>query len=207
MNGEYKDGCSGGEKADTKKAAMYVRMSTEHQKYSTENQEIQIREYAEQNDIEIVASYHDDGKSGLTIKQREGMQRLLSDVQSGQAPFELILVLDTTRWGRYQNFDQSGHYDYLCASNGIKVIYVTEPYLNDGSQAAGVMKVVQRMGAADYSARLFDKVFRGQCPLIQKGFRQGGPPGFGLRRLMIDEHGNEKCVLPKNVYSIRKCCI
>lgn len=182
---------------DKKKAAMYVRMSTEHQKYSTENQEKQIRDYAEHNNIEIIALYHDDGKSGLTIKNRDGMQQLLSDVQSGSAQFEFILVLDTTRWGRYQNFDQSGHYDYLCASNGIKVIYVTEPYLNDGSQAAGVMKVVQRMGAADYSARLSDKVWRGQCTLIQKGFRQGGPPGFGLRRLMIDEHGNKKVVLKR----------
>lgn len=176
---------------------MYVRMSTEHQKYSTENQEIQIREYADTNDIEIVKIYHDDGKSGLTIKNRKGMQTLLADVETGAATYEFILVLDTTRWGRYQNFDESGHYEYLCSRANIKVIYVTEPYLNDDSPSAGVMKVVQRMGAADYSARLSDKVFRGQCTLIQKGYRQGGMPGFGLRRMMIDEHGNEKCILEK----------
>jgi DNA invertase Pin-like site-specific DNA recombinase len=180
-----------------KKAAMYVRMSTEHQKYSTENQEIQIREYADSKNIEIVKIYHDDGKSGLTIKNRLGMQKLLADVETGAATYEFILVLDTTRWGRYQNFDESGHYEYLCSRANIKVIYVTEPYLNDDSPSAGVMKVVQRMGAADYSARLSDKVFRGQCTLIQKGYRQGGMPGFGLRRMMIDEHGNEKCVLEK----------
>jgi DNA invertase Pin-like site-specific DNA recombinase len=180
-----------------KKAAMYVRMSTEHQKYSTENQEIQIRDYAEKNNIEIIKIYHDDGKSGLTLKNRKGMQTLLDDVQSGHATYEFILVLDTTRWGRYQNFDESGHYEYLCSRANIKVIYVTEPYLNDDSPSAGVMKVVQRMGAADYSARLSDKVFRGQCTLIQKGYRQGGMPGFGLRRMMIDEHGREKCVLEK----------
>jgi len=34
-------------------AAEYVRMSTEHQQYSTQNQAKTIREYAEQRGIEI----------------------------------------------------------------------------------------------------------------------------------------------------------
>lgn len=32
----------------------------------------------------------------------------------------------------------------------------------------------------------------GQRTLIRKGFRQGGPAGFGLRRLLVDETGNRK---------------
>ena len=36
------------------RAAQYVRMSTEHQQYSTENQADAIREYAAKRDIEIV---------------------------------------------------------------------------------------------------------------------------------------------------------
>ena len=36
------------------RAAEYVRMSTEHQKYSTENQSDAIREYAERHGMEIV---------------------------------------------------------------------------------------------------------------------------------------------------------
>ena len=31
------------------------------------------------------------------------------------------------------------------------------------------------------------KVFAGQCRLIELGFRQGGPAGFGLRRCLIDQ--------------------
>ena len=36
------------------RAAQYVRMSTEHQQYSTHNQADKIREYADKRGIEIV---------------------------------------------------------------------------------------------------------------------------------------------------------
>ena len=49
------------------RAAEYVRMSTEHQQYSTENQGDKIREYAAQRGIEIVRTYADEGKSGLLV--------------------------------------------------------------------------------------------------------------------------------------------
>ena len=49
------------------RAAQYVRMSTEHQQYSTENQGDKIREYAARRNIEIVRTYADEGKSGLRI--------------------------------------------------------------------------------------------------------------------------------------------
>lgn len=38
-----------------------MRMSTEHQQYSTHNQADKIREYAEKRGIEIVRTYADDG--------------------------------------------------------------------------------------------------------------------------------------------------
>ena len=58
-----------------RKAAMYVRMSTDHQRYSTENQEQAIRDYADRRNIEIIKTYADEGKSGLSIGGREALQR------------------------------------------------------------------------------------------------------------------------------------
>ena len=42
-------------------AAQYVRMSTEHQKYSAHNQADNVREYADKRGIEIVRIYANDG--------------------------------------------------------------------------------------------------------------------------------------------------
>ena len=49
--------------------------------------------------------------------------------------------------------------------------------------------------AGEYSRELSAKVFIGQCRLIELGFRQGGSPGFGLRRMLRDVTGQHKGVL------------
>ena len=53
------------------RAAQYVRMSTEHQKYSTENQSEAMQQYAARRGIEIVRTYADEGKSGLSLDGRD----------------------------------------------------------------------------------------------------------------------------------------
>lgn len=180
-----------------RQAAMYVRMSTDHQKYSTENQEQAIREYAEKRNIEVITTYADQGKSGLDIGGREALQRLISDVQDGHAEFNTILVLDVTRWGRFQDADESAYYEYICRRAGIDVQYVAEQFENDGSPVSTIVKGVKRAMAGEYSRELSAKVFSGQCRLIEKGFRQGGPAGYGLRRMLIDEQGNDKGILKR----------
>jgi predicted site-specific integrase-resolvase len=55
------------------RAAQYVRMSTEHQQYSPENQLDNIRQYAAAHNMEIVQEYSDHGRSGLNIAGRDGL--------------------------------------------------------------------------------------------------------------------------------------
>ena len=177
------------------KAAQYVRMSTEHQQYSTHNQADKILEYAERRGIEIVRTYADEGKSGLSIGGRASLQKLIADVESGVADFTLILVYDVSRWGRFQDADESAYYEYICKRQGISVAYVAEQFENDGSPVSTIVKGVKRAMAGEYSRELSAKVFAGQCRLIEMGFRQGGPAGFGLRRVLIDQTGAIKSEL------------
>lgn len=58
------------ERAALVRAAQYVRMSTEHQKYSTENQADIIAAYAGRRGFEVVRTYADAGKSGLRLDGR-----------------------------------------------------------------------------------------------------------------------------------------
>ena len=180
-----------------RRAAEYVRMSTEHQQYSTENQADRIRDYAQHHNIEIVRTYADEGKSGLNIDGREGLQKLIADVRSRNTDFELILVYDVSRWGRFQDADESAHYEYTCKQAGIKVIYVAEQFENDGSPVSTIVKGVKRAMAGEYSRELSAKVFAGQCRLIELGFRQGGMAGFGLRRVLLDQSGQVKAELKR----------
>ena len=174
------------------KAAEYVRMSTEHQQYSTENQADKIREYAARRNIAIVRTYADEGKSGLNIGGRLALQQLIHDVESGQADFNLVLVYDVSRWGRFQDADESAYYEYICKRKNIHVVYVAEQFENDGSPVSTIVKGVKRAMAGEYSRELSAKVFAGQCRLIELGYRQGGPAGYGLRRVLIDQTGSVK---------------
>jgi DNA invertase Pin-like site-specific DNA recombinase len=181
----------------TVRAAQYLRMSTEHQQYSTENQADAITRYAEARGIQIVRTYADHGKSGLTIAGREGLQALLRDVQSGDADFTVILVYDVSRWGRFQDPDEAAHYEHLCKRAGIAIQFCAEQFENDGSPVANIVKDVKRMMAGEYSRELSVKVFAGQCRLIERGFRQGGAAGFGLRRRLLDAAGATKGTLER----------
>jgi hypothetical protein len=88
------------------RGAQYVRMSTEHQQYSTNNQADKILEYAQTRGIEIVKTYADEGKSGLSIGGRAALTQLIADVEAGNTDFTVILVYDISRWGRFQDTDE-----------------------------------------------------------------------------------------------------
>jgi DNA invertase Pin-like site-specific DNA recombinase len=170
-------------------------MSTEHQQYSTSNQMDVIREYAKRRGKEIVKEYSDEGKSGLNIQGRESLGQMIEDVQNGQINFSSILVYDVSRWGRFQDADESAYYEYVCRRAGVSVHYCAEQFENDGRPMSSVMKTMKRTMAGEYSRELSTKVFAGACRLIQMGFKQGGSAGFGLRRALIDQNRQHKGVL------------
>lgn len=177
--------------------AQYVRMSTEHQRYSTENQQLAIADYALVHGMRIVKTYADAGKSGLNIGGRLQLQQLLADVQKPDVEFSAILVYDVSRWGRFPDPDEAAMYEQICKKRGIQVIYCAEQFNNDGSLQSTIIKNIKRSMAAEYARELSVKVFAGQRTLIKKGYRQGGTPGYGLRRQLIDEHHNAKGILKR----------
>jgi predicted site-specific integrase-resolvase len=135
------------------RAAQYVRMSTDLQKYSTENQAAAIAAYAAQRGLKIVSTYADHGRSGVRMDGREDLQRLIRDVKSGEADFKVILVYDISRWGRFQDADESAYYEFICKEAGIRVAYCAEQFENDGSLVSAILKKMKRVMAGEYTSR------------------------------------------------------
>src|SRR6201996_1916645 len=179
------------------RAAQYVRMSTNYQRYSIENQAAVIAAYAQLHGLKIVRTYRDAGESGLKLKNRAGLAQLLDDVQSGSAGFHHILVYDVSRWGRFQDIDESAHYEYLCKKAGIKVAYCAEQFDNDCTMISSILKNIKRVMAAEYSRELSVKIFAGASRFARMGFRTCGEVGYGLRRQLVDEKLRPKAILQK----------
>jgi len=67
-------------------AAQYLRMSTEHQRYSFDDQSTASKRYADEHGFEIIKNYEDPAKSRLLIRDRPGLRAMSADV---------LRVLDT----------------------------------------------------------------------------------------------------------------
>lgn len=177
--------------------AEYRRASDENQQFSTENQSVVNRAYAAANGIAIIRTYTDEGKSGLILERRDALKQLLEDVQSGTAKFAVVLVYDVSRWGRFQDLDESAYYEYICKRASIRVIYCAEHFENDGSPFSTILKTIKRAAAAEYSRDLSAKVFAGQCRLVRMGYNIGAAAPYGMRRMLIDRNGAAKCLLAR----------
>lgn len=172
------------------KAAEYLRMSTDRQDFSIEFQAAANREYARVHGYEVVRTYRDLGISGLGIEGRGGLKSLLADVVGGNAPFSVVLTYDVSRWGRFQDTDESAHYEFICRSAGARVEYVAEPFANDGSATAAIFKTVKRAMAAEFSRELSSKVKWGQEKVSAAGYWTGGPASYGYRRQLVKRNGD-----------------
>jgi DNA invertase Pin-like site-specific DNA recombinase len=179
------------------RAAQYVRMSTDKQRYSIQNQAAVIAAYAHAHNLQIMKTYRDEGESGLGIKNRAGLQQLIADITRGDAAFSHVLVYDVSRWGRFQDTDESAHYEFVCKQAGVKISYCAEQFDNDGSMLSSIVKNLKRVMAAEYSRDLSMRVHAGQSRTVRNGFRHGAPVTYALRRELVDEQMRSKAILGK----------
>jgi DNA invertase Pin-like site-specific DNA recombinase len=181
--------------ADLVPVAQYVRMSTDHQQYSIDNQADAIARYAESHGFVIVRTFSDEAKSGLSIRRRDGLKRLLKETVEGHKEFRAILVYDVSRWGRFQDADEAAHYEFLCKLSGCPVHYCAETFSNEHGFSATILKALKRTMAGEYSRDLSTKVRAGQTRLAALGYKLGGTAPYGLSRMLLDAGGKPKQIL------------
>jgi len=133
------------------RAAQYMFCAVQYVPVSTDTQANRIKEYAEAHGMEIVRTYADQGKSCPSVGGRASLKKLIADVEAGDADFNVILVYDVSRWGRFQEMDESTYYENICRRAGIQVAYCAEQFENDGPSNSTVLKSIKRAMAAEYS--------------------------------------------------------
>ena len=122
--------------------AAYVRTAITDQHLASKQMDV-IREYAKRHGMQIVEEYFDVGKSGVSIRDREALVKMVRDVESGQINFSAILLHDVSRWGRFQDADESAYYEYLCRRAGVSVHYCAGYPESEGISAPTIVKNVK----------------------------------------------------------------
>lgn len=184
--------------------AYYRHSAQDRQENSIPIQREQVRKWADANNMDIIQEFADHGKSGLSVEHRDGFNDMIENWVRKRDDFQHVLVLDVSRWGRFQDVDLSATYDAECTRHGKKVIYTSMglPRKDDPMQAMAM--TFERVRAAMYSKDLSGKVFLGCAKIAQQGFRPGGNPPYGLHRLLLNEaHKPVQILKPRERKSIQ----
>jgi len=124
------------------RVAAYVRTARQ-EPHLARNQKDAIRDYAKRHGMQIVKEYSDEGKSGVNIQARKSLARMIREVQDGQINFSAVLLRDVSRWGRFQDADESAYYEYLCRRAGVSVHYCAGHPESRGISASTIIKSVK----------------------------------------------------------------
>jgi site-specific DNA recombinase len=170
----------------TPRCAVYARYSSEVQrKTSIEDQIRNCRVAAERNGWLILEEYirSDSELTGRTLVGRQGLAELLKLATSKPRPFDLILIDDTSRFGRYlpdvlRESDRLAHY-------GVSLYFVSDR-LDSRDEAFRFAYIIKGIGDEQYVRGLSEKVHRGQEGCIRRGYTAGGAC-YGYRNIAIPD--------------------
>lgn len=167
--------------------AYYRHSAQDRQENSIPIQQDQVRAWAKQHGVEIIREFCDAGRSGLNSEGRPAFTEMMDEWIAKRHDFEYVLCLDVSRWGRFQDIDLSAQFSAICKKNGKQVIYTTIGKPREDDPLYPVYVQFERFRAAQYSRELSDKVWRGCVKIAEQGYWAGGPPPYGLQRLLLDE--------------------
>ncbi len=170
------------------RAIAYFRHSAQdRQENSVPLQREQVTKWATEHGITITKEFADCGKSGLSTEHRDAFNDMLENWVKKRDDFKYVLVLDVSRWGRFQDADLSAAYSQDCTRHGKQVIYTSIGIPKKDDPFYPVYLAFERHRAAHYSKELSEKVFKGCVKIAQQGFRPGGTPPYALSRMLLNE--------------------
>ncbi len=167
-------------------AIGYLRVSTEqqtrHDKTSLNDQRRAITEKAKAIGRTVDQWFSDEGVTGTTAEGRPGFMRMLHFCEAHERPKSkpgAILILNDSRFARLPP-DEAAYWRFSFKKLGWDVRYV-EGGESTNPMVEGVLRTMNSVQAADYSATLSANVKRGARGTAEQGFWRVEAP-IGYRR-------------------------
>jgi putative DNA-invertase from lambdoid prophage Rac len=149
-----------------KRAALYLRVSTEKQ--STEPQRPEVEQLARSRGYEIVGVYEEQASA---VKHRPEHERLMKDAKRGV--FNVVIVWALDRFGRSMvgNLSDVLELDRL----GVEVVSVRESWLDTGGPIRNLLLAIFSWVAEQERTRLIERTKAGMAAARKRGARIGRP--------------------------------
>lgn len=155
-----------------KRCVLYPRVSTEMQVdgYSLEGQKNMLTRFADREEMIVVDTYEDAGKSGKSIEGRPAFQKMLRDIEDG-LDIDYILVYKLSRFGR--NAADILNSLELVQSYGVNLICIEEGI--DSSQTSGKLLISVLSAVAEIEREnIIEQTMNGRREKARQGGWNGG---------------------------------
>ena len=143
-----------GEPSRERPVAAYLRSATQLEGDALRKQLEAIVPYARDHGMQLIRVYCDECGSGLRNGGPSGLQQMFRDIESGTRDFDVLLMLDPSRWGRFQNPDQGASLEFECRNAGIEVHYCAEAPPDGEIDLSSATKMLKHVMANEYLREL-----------------------------------------------------
>jgi len=153
------------------KAAVYLRVSTEHQ--TVENQRADVEQLARARGFSELALYEETESA---MKRRPVFDRMMADVRAGRV--EAVVIWSLDRLGRgFTCFDTYRELVRL----GVRVLAVREPWLDADGPARDLLAAVMAWVSGFERQRLVERTRAGLERAKRQGKKLGRPAASPLK--------------------------
>lgn len=181
----------------TTTAVGYVRMSTDKQETSPEQQKQEIQAYAAKHGYSIQRWYADLGISGDKTEKRLQFQQMITDAEDGR--FKAILCWDQDRFGRFDSLE-SGYWIHPLRKRGVQLVTCTDGPVDWNTFAGRMLYGMKQEGKHQYLVDLSNNVTRRMWQLAQQGKWVCGALPVGYR---LDDDGKIQLGPAEDVQMVR----
>lgn len=176
----------------------YARYSSDNQSPESINEQLyDIREWAVNNDCEIIKIYIDEAETGTSDENRDDFLNMISE--SSEMEYDFVLVHKTNRFAR--NKWDAAIYKKMLLESGKKIIYVTQPMLNEETPEAFMLETIFEGLDQYYSLDLAREVMKGHKNNARACKHNGGRPPLGYN---VDKETKTYIINEQEARSVRK---
>ncbi|MDE2471229.1 MAG: recombinase family protein [Bradyrhizobium sp.] len=176
-------------------AVGYVRMSTDAQEDSPDQQKAALTRFAADKNYRIVRWYVDEGISGDAAEKRKAFQAMIRDAAT-KKDFQVILCFDYGRFGRFDSIEAGRWIDPLRKA-GVKLVTMGEGEIDWDTFTGRVMNTLYAEGKHEFLRSLAHGSIRGKAAKAKEGYYVGGIAPRGYDRVLVDGAGQERQRIPR----------
>jgi site-specific DNA recombinase len=182
-------------------AVGYVRMSSDKQEKSPDQQREVINKLAKREGYRIVRWYEDLRISGDATEKRKDFQRMVRDAGSSR-DFQAILCWDYSRFGRFASIEAGRWIDPLRKA-GVQLVTATEGLIDWTTFAGRVMNALYSEGKNQFLTDLSKNVIRGKVRSVMAGHVCGSRAPYGYDRVVVDPATNQRTRLKRRQKALK----